>query len=193
MQLFQDKIELINQDESVILYKGFFDEIGDILSVLDTVNFSQNKIKMFGNEFDVPRLEAWFGNQAYTYTGVNLRPQNFPKWLMDIQLKITKITGHKFNSVLINKYRCGKDYVSWHQDNEPELGADPVIASLSFGATRRFRLRNLTDKNRLIEANLNHGDLLVMGPGIQHNWQHEAPKSKKVQDVRYNLTFRDLQ
>ena len=56
MQLFQDKIELINQDESVILYKGFFDEIGDILSVLDTVNFSQNKIKMFGNEFDVPRL-----------------------------------------------------------------------------------------------------------------------------------------
>jgi alkylated DNA repair dioxygenase AlkB len=178
----------------VTLYKGFFDDLdlAKIISDLESVKYNQNKIIMYGKEHLVPRLEAWFGKSGYSYTGVNLKPQNSPKWLLDIQAQITQITSLDFNSVLINKYRDGSDYVSWHQDNEKELGIDPIIASLSFGETRNFKLRNVGNKDLKVDVKLEHGDLLIMGPSIQTNWQHELPKSKTKNGCRYNLTFRTI-
>jgi alkylated DNA repair dioxygenase AlkB len=194
MQLFKEKIELVNQDGIVTLYKGHFDEFSssEIIKHLEEIEFSQNKITMYGKEHLVPRLEAWFGESGYSYTGVNLKPQKSPDWLTSIQNKISKITSTKFNSVLINKYRSGSDYVSWHQDNEKELGVNPIIASLSFGGTRKFKLRHMRDKDLKVDIMLEHGDLLIMGPTIQTNWQHELPKSKVYNDTRFNLTFRYL-
>ena len=194
MQLFKEKINIVNQDGIVTLYKGFFDDLdlAKIISDLESVKYNQNKIIMYGKEHLVPRLEAWFGKSGYSYTGVNLKPQNSPKWLLDIQAQITQITSLDFNSVLINKYRDGSDYVSWHQDNEKELGIDPIIASLSFGETRNFKLRNVANKDLKVEVKLEHGDLLIMGPSIQTYWQHELPKSKANNNCRYNLTFRTI-
>jgi alkylated DNA repair dioxygenase AlkB len=93
--------------------------------------------------------------------------------------------------LLLNWYRDGNDSVSWHSDDEPELGADPVIASLSLGQTRRFELRHRQRKDlRKCVLELNHGSLLLMGKGLQRNWQHQIPKQPGLQGERLNLTFR---
>ena len=194
MQLLKEQIQLVNQDGIVTLYKGHFDELSspEIIKNLEEIEFSQNKITMYGKEHLVPRLEAWFGESGYTYTGVSLKPQKSPKWLDDIQSNISKITSTNFNSVLINKYRNGSDYVSWHQDNEKELGVNPIIASLSFGGTRKFKLRHIENKDLKVDIMLEHGDLLIMGAAVQTNWQHELPKTKVHNETRFNLTFRYL-
>lgn len=192
MQLFKSRTELLKDPGQLTLYKGYFDHHSEVLSHLDSLKFNQNKILMFGKEHLVPRLELWFGSKSYTYTGNKLKPEQTPNWLKPLQQKVTDLAGCEFNSVLINKYRDGLDYVSYHQDNEPELGSQPIIASLSFGATRKFRLRNLADNERKIQLSLEDGDLLIMGKDIQNQWQHELPKSKTINNTRYNLTFRYL-
>jgi alkylated DNA repair dioxygenase AlkB len=194
MQLFKDKIELIQHEGQVTLYKGYFDYFNSekIIANLESIKYNQNKIIMYGKEHLVPRLEAWFGESNYTYTGVELTPQKPPAWIDSVQKKITEISSIRFNSVLVNKYRDGSDYVSWHQDNEKELGLNPIIASLSFGGSRIFKLRNIKDKNLKVEIILDHGDLLIMGPKIQTHWQHELAKSKTYNNTRYNLTFRNI-
>jgi alkylated DNA repair dioxygenase AlkB len=188
MQLFNDKIELLENDGELTLYKGEFQSL-NLLPTLEQLNFQQNTITMFGKKYNVPRQELWFGDRAYTYTGLRLEPHRYPKWLLNIQTLIQKKCNCKLNSVLINKYRDGNDYVSYHQDNEPELGEKPIIVSLSFGDSRKFRLKNITT-SKVIEVILEDGDMLFMGPSIQENWKHELPKMKKSTSVRYNLTFR---
>jgi alkylated DNA repair dioxygenase AlkB len=192
MQLFKTKIELLDTEGELTLYKGHFDDALNVLNFLNQLEFNQNKITMFGKEHYVPRLELWFGHKSYSYTGLELTPQKFPVWLIELESKINALTGHSFNSVLINKYRDGNDYVSAHQDNEPELGENPIIASLSFGAVRTFRLKKLDSKIIKKEILLENGDLLIMGRNIQNHWKHELPKSKKIKSVRYNLTFRSI-
>ena len=192
MELFKSNTELLNSPGELIIYRGHFDDEEDILENLNQVNFIQNKIIMYGKEYLVPRLEAWFGDESYTYTGVKLKPLESPIWLNVLKAKVQTITGNQYNSVLINKYRNGDDYVSYHQDNEPELGRNPVIASLSFGSSRKFTLRSLADKNKKVEIELSHGDLLLMGQNIQYNWEHQLKKSTKSDGIRYNLTFRNI-
>ncbi len=111
--------------------------------------------------------------------------------LLLIQERIQKIVKLNFNSVLVNLYRDGKDSVSWHSDDEPELGNNPTIASVSFGAARRFLLRHKINKDlATVEISLNHGSLLIMKGSIQHFWKHQVPKTAKVKTERINLTFR---
>ena len=111
--------------------------------------------------------------------------------LQSIKNKIEKVSGSKFNSVLLNYYRDGKDSMGWHSDDEPELGKNPVIASLSFGQKRVFHLRHRFDKEiPKVKLNLDHGSLLIMAGETQHFWQHQIPKTARKIEGRINLTFR---
>ena len=113
--------------------------------------------------------------------------------LKKIKTRIEEVSEVKFNTVLLNLYRDGSDSNGWHSDDEPELGRNPVIASLSFGAERVFQLRNKSDKSLRKNILLEDGSLLLMKGATQHNWQHQIPKSKKITRPRINLTFRSIE
>ena len=183
-------------DGEVIFYQNFFEELESdrfFTTLLSTINWRQNRIKIFGREVDVPRLEAWYGDEekSYMYSGILMYPDAWTPSLVVIKEKVETVTEHKFNSVLINLYRNGKDSVSWHSDDEPELGMNPTIASVSFGATRRFQLRHKSNKDlETLEVALSHGSLLFMKGATQHFWKHQVPKTSRVLSERINLTFR---
>ncbi len=183
-------------DGEVIIYRNFFDELeSDQLfdELLDSINWRQDKIKMFGKEVKLPRLTAWYGDQgkSYKYSGINMNPDTWTPTLLSIKEKVEKVVELNFNSVLLNLYRNGKDYVSWHSDDEPELDRNPIIASVSFGETRRFQLKHKSNKDLdTVEVALTHGSLLFMKGATQHFWKHQVPKTSKVLTERINLTFR---
>lgn len=183
-------------DGEVIFYQNFFEELESdrfFTTLLSTINWRQNRIKIFGREVDVPRLEAWYGDEekSYMYSGILMYPDAWTPTLVAIKEKVEIVTEHKFNSVLINLYRNGRDSVSWHSDDEPELGINPAIASVSFGATRRFQLRHKSNKDlETLEIALSHGSLLLMKGETQHFWKHQVPKTSRVLSERINLTFR---
>jgi alkylated DNA repair dioxygenase AlkB len=156
------------------------------------IQWSQDILKMYGKEIYCPRYSAWYGNEGtnYSYSGLRLSPKPWNEGLLYLKQHIDRMAQIEFNSVLLNWYRDGDDYMGWHCDNEKELGKNPVIASLNFGATRRFLFRNKNDKTQKIEFHLKHGSLLIMKGAIQHFWEHSAPKEKAVKDARINLTFR---
>ena len=164
--------------------------------LLDTIafkniNWHHDKIKMYGKEIYLPRLSAWYGDsdKPYTYSGLTLQPKRWNEGLLYIKDQISKISGVNFNSVLMNWYRNGEDYLNWHTDAEKELGKNPVIGSVNFGEERDFLIR-LNDKSKKISIPLKHGTFLLMSGEMQHFWQHSIPKRKKVKGSRFNLTFR---
>ena len=117
----------------------------------ESLSFQQGTITLFGKTHPIPRLEAFFGidNQVYSYSGKTLETQSFTKELLEVKTLIEEISDEKLNCVLVNLYRDGKDSNGWHADNEPELGKNPVIASLSLGASRRFDLKHNTTKEKI--------------------------------------------
>jgi alkylated DNA repair dioxygenase AlkB len=183
-------------DGEVIIYQNFFEELKSeqlFNELISNMNWRQDKIKMFGKEFDQPRLTAWYGDEgkSYKYSGIIMNPESWIPALLLIKERIEKVIELNFNSVLVNLYRNGKDYVSWHSDDEPELGNNPTIASVSLGETRRFQLRHKSNKNLdTVEIALNHGSLLIMKGSTQHFWKHQVPKTSKLLKARINLTFR---
>lgn len=156
------------------------------------VPWSVHRIRMFGRWVDSPRLSCWMGDPGvrYRYSGALFEPEAWHPAVHALLPRLAAACGAPFNSVLINRYRDGRDYMGWHSDDEPELGAEPVIASLSLGATRRFLLRMKADHAVKHESRLTHGDLLVMCGDCQQVAQHALPKSAVVRDERINLTFR---
>lgn len=164
------------------------------------INWTHDQIKMFGKSVFVPRYSAWYGdkNAAYSYSGLKLQPNAWNEKLLFIKSHIEKLINTEkieeeniiFNSVLMNWYRDGQDSMGWHSDNEKELGQNPVIASVNFGATRRFLLRRIEHKQEKIEIALQNGSLLIMEGELQHFWQHAIPKESKIKENRINLTFR---
>lgn len=162
--------------------------------LLRATPWRQDSIRIMGREIAQPRLTAWYGDPGatYRYSGLTLSPQPFTPLLARIKAMIEAVSGERFNSALLNYYRDGADSVSWHRDAEPELGPDPVIASLSLGATRRFDMRRSDDRARRISLELEHGSLLLMGRGCQIHWQHQVAKTKAPVGARINLTFRRI-
>ena len=156
-----------------------------------TLPWQQESIMMFGRSVLQPRLQAWHGDAAYTYSGLTMTPHPWTAELMELKTRSEAIAEVKFNSVLANLYRHGQDSMGWHQDNEPELGRNPIIASINLGETRRFVLRNLHCKTQL-EYELSHGSLLIMAGELQHHWKHAVPKTAKPKGERINLTFRHI-
>lgn len=155
--------------------------------------WAQRSLRIAGREVMEPRLTAWYGEpgRRYTYSGLTLDPLPFSPFLRQLKMAIEAAAGEGFDSVLINRYRSGQDSVGWHADNEPELGPDPLIASLSLGAVRRFVLKERRGKER-VALDLPHGSLLLMGRGCQRDWLHSLPKTALPVGQRLNLTFRRL-
>jgi alkylated DNA repair dioxygenase AlkB len=150
------------------------------------------EVIIFGERRRVPRLVAWYGEPeaVYTYSGVRHEPLPFTADLVAIRERVERLSGARFNSALANLYRDGRDGMGWHADDEPELGRNPVIASVSFGATRRFTLRHRRRKDLKYSIDLEHGSLLVMEGPTQHHWLHALPKTAHEVGERINLTFR---
>jgi hypothetical protein len=130
---------------------------------------------------------------VYSWSGIEMRPRPWPESLHALRERLCRETGVAFNTVLANLYRNGADSVGWHADDEPELGDAPVIASVSLGAERDFRLRHRTRKDLAVKTiALPHGSLLLMRGGTQRMWKHQLPRRKRVTSARINLTFRLL-
>jgi alkylated DNA repair dioxygenase AlkB len=146
-------------------------------------------ITLFGKQVAQPRLTAWHGDAAYSYSGLQLAPLPFTPLLLEIKAAVETATHCRFNSVLLNYYRDGRDSMGMHADDEPELGRNPAIASLSFGATRTFILRHRRSQDTL-KLPLSSGSLLLMAGATQHHWLHGINKSARAQGPRINLTFR---
>ncbi|MFD2177480.1 alpha-ketoglutarate-dependent dioxygenase AlkB family protein [Veronia pacifica] len=187
------RIEL--DDESWLLWYPEFYPLHHATDLYDcienTLAWSQLPVTMFGRKLLQPRLQAWHGDHEYTYSGLTLPPSPMPDVLNEIKSECEKVSQATFNSVLVNYYRDGCDYMGWHQDNEKELGETPVIASVSLGETRRFVLRHLKTKEKK-EFELNSGSMLVMGGRTQTFWQHTVPKTAKPRRGRINLTYRKI-
>jgi alkylated DNA repair dioxygenase AlkB len=183
-------------DADLTLYEDFFtkEESNKIYRGLtDKIKWQQEQIKMFGKTLDEPRLTAWYGDtgKTYTYSGKTMTPQPWSANLKFIKERLEKETGIEFNSCLLNLYRNGKDSVGWHQDNEKELGKEPIIASISFGETRPFQLKHIDRKDLdKVDIQLTHGSFLLMKGSTQQKWKHQIPKTTKQIDPRINLTFR---
>jgi alkylated DNA repair dioxygenase AlkB len=160
-------------------------------SILSGSAWTQEFLKMYGRRIPFPRLTAWYGDSgaAYTYSGVRNEPHQWTPELRELRDRLAQRIGVRFNSVLLNQYRDGQDGLSWHSDDEPELGDEPLIASLSLGAVRQFQLKHRED-GELVSISLEHGSLLVMSGETQRRWQHRVPKERNVKSARINLTFR---
>ncbi|WP_246840588.1 alpha-ketoglutarate-dependent dioxygenase AlkB [Lacimicrobium sp. SS2-24] len=151
----------------------------------------QDSIRIYGKEVNIPRLQAWYGDPGanYRYSGLQMTPMPWTEALLQVKAACETQTQTRFNAVLANYYRDGSDSMGWHADDEPELGNEPVIASVSLGQSRNmdFKRRTGNEKYRLV---LNHGSLLIMAGTTQQYWQHALPKSRRPMDARINLTFR---
>ena len=157
-----------------------------------TIQWKQETIQMYGKLLNTPRLTAWYGenSKTYAFSGKKYDPHPWTPELLFIRQRVEQAAGMAFNSVLLNDYRNGNDSVSWHADDEPELGLNPVIASLSFWQARRFDVRHKQDHKLKYSVELENGSLLIMKGDLQHNWEHQVPKSAKAINERINLTFR---
>jgi alkylated DNA repair dioxygenase AlkB len=160
-------------------------------ALMAQIAWRQEVARIMGRQVPIPRLTAWHGEAGYVYSGIAMQPAAWTPALLQIKRCAELHARQAFNSVLLNLYRDGRDSVSWHADNEPGLGKNPVIASLSLGATRRFQLKHRRDGLR-VAIDLEHGSCLVMAGATQHHWLHQLPKTARPVGPRVNLTFRRM-
>ena len=182
--------------ESFLFPEFFSREEADVFftTLKGDLNWKQEPIWMFGKQVMQPRLTALYGDPTvpYGYSGIQMLPLAFTPALAAIHDRLQQFTQNNFTHVLCNYYRDGNDSMGWHRDNEPVLGKNPTIASLTFGATRSFQMRDYATKSTKIDLALSHGSLLLMSGESQHFWEHQLPKTKKTEAPRINLTFRKL-
>lgn len=173
---------LVAPDEA----ERLFDEL------LESTPWSQESVVVYGRRLPQPRLTAWFADDggSYTYSGLTLAATPWTQCLRRVREAVEAAAGIRFAAALANLYRDGKDSVSWHADDEPELGPTPVIGSVSFGATRAFQLRRRQDHDTKREIALASGSLLVMAGETQRHWVHQIPKTARPVGPRVNVTFR---
>ncbi|MFZ6646750.1 alpha-ketoglutarate-dependent dioxygenase AlkB family protein [Undibacterium sp. TJN25] len=193
------RLEAIPLPDADVSFARAFYAAGESAQYLDTLRreteWRHEKITVWGKEHLQPRLTAWYGDASsnYSYSGLSLERNPWTPTLLQIKADIEAISGYRFNSVLLNLYRDENDSVGWHSDNETELGRNPVIASLSFGQTRTFKMKH---KNRpelkTTSIQLTDGSLLLMAGTTQRFWQHAVDKEKKAMESRINLTFRHI-
>lgn len=196
MDLFNtDAFQNLLPFDGKVIHHGLILNTKDCQTFLElflNANFWKNdEFLMFGKHIKTQRKVAWFGdeNYEYTYSGATKKAFNWTPELLQLKELVEKTTGAKFNSCLLNLYHNGNEGLSWHTDNEKELGKNPTIASLTFGATRKFCFKHVKSKHK-IDVLLQPGSLLTMQENTQENWLHSIPKSKKIDKPRINLTFR---
>ncbi|MBO9739085.1 alpha-ketoglutarate-dependent dioxygenase AlkB [Xanthomonas axonopodis pv. begoniae] len=191
------KIEVALPGAQIRWQRGWLDAAqADALlqTLLAQVRWEVHRIRMFGRVVDSPRLSSWIGDAdaSYRYSGTQFAPQPWLAALQPVRARLQAETGHPFNSVLVNRYRSGSDAMGWHSDDEPELGAQPLIASVSLGATRRFAFKHRDDAALKQTLELGHGDLLLMGGDTQRYYKHALPRTARLVGERVNLTFRQI-
>jgi alkylated DNA repair dioxygenase AlkB len=157
--------------------------------LVDETAWREETVVVYGKRHLQPRLTAWHGDAAYTYSGLRLEPLPFTPLLQAIRAAVENATGHHFNSVLLNYYRNERDSMGMHSDDEPELGPEPAIASVSFGSTRTFVLRHKRTR-RTLKLDLTDGSVLLMAGQLQKHWLHGINKLSRPLGARVNLTFR---
>lgn len=181
-------------DTELMLYDNFFtkDESDHYYTtLLHTTPWREYTMEIYDKTVTVPRMISWYEDS--NNPGADLDKPDWTPELALIKERVEKETRLKFNCVLLNLYRNGKDGVAWHSDREQNFGKDAIIASVSFGETRMFRLRHKFRKNiPQVEIPLHHGSLLLMGGTTQSFWQHQVPKTAKDILPRINLTFRQI-
>jgi len=187
---------LVPFDGELYLIKQFYSlpESDRLFAQLQAeLSWQEETVFIYGRWVKVPRLMCWYGDKDawYRYSGVNHRPLPWSPVLQAIRERVERQCQCSFNSVLANMYRNGDDSMGCHADDEKELGLNPVIASLSFGDERLFKLHHKICKEKL-DIVLGHGDLLVMAGILQQHWMHSVPKTKKWKTPRINLTFREI-
>lgn len=157
------------------------------------IAWQQDPVKIFGKLHIPKRKVAWYGNKpfAYSYSGNTKIAEPWLPILTEIKTRVEELTRQSYNSCLLNLYPDGRSGMGWHTDNERELQEEGAIASVSFGATRRFVFRHLKTKEK-VEQVLEPGSILLMQGVTQQYWQHSLPKSAKVNEARINLTFRTI-
>ena len=159
----------------------------------DQIDWQYAQITVFGKRHWQPRLSAVHGDDgvSYTYSGLTLPTKKWSPLLDQIKRDLERATGHSFNSVLLNFYRDQNDSMGWHSDDEAALGPQPVIASVSFGATREFKLKHKSRADLpTVRLDLTNGSLLLMAGLTQRYWKHAVDKTRLATGPRINLTFR---
>ena len=162
--------------------------------LINQTPWRNDPITLFGKTYPQPRMTSLHGHttDAYGYSGIVMQPNPMSKPLLYIEKKLKEFTNEKFTTVLLNLYRDGNDSNGWHADNEKELGKNPVIASISLGASRFFHLKHNTKTYQKLKIELSHGSLLLMEGTTQHFWKHQVAKTTKIVAPRINLTFRKV-
>ena len=163
--------------------------------LLSEVQWRSDKIKMFGKEVTQPRLTGWYGDPGtvYTYSGLTMQPSRWTPALLELKSKVEQVCEQQFNSVLLNLYRTGRDHMSYHADDERELGSNPTIASLSLGQKRIFQIKHRHQKDLTpLKFDLASGSLIIMKGEMQKFWLHRINPTKKEVGPRINLTFRRI-
>lgn len=192
MDLLQN---ILPKDGDVNFFPHMFTEAESdvyINELKEAIEWKQEPITIYGRTVMQPRLTAWYGDpgKIYTYSGITMQPLAWTPALLKIKQRIETVSPVVFNSALLNLYRDQRDSMGWHRDNEKELGINPVIGSVSFGATRTFQFRHYIDKSLRQSLELTHGSLLLMKGETQHHWEHSLPKRTKEIGLRVNITFR---
>lgn len=165
----------------------------NMVELLENLDLKQESIRIFGKTVLQPRLSRFYADEgvSYTYSQQAFIGEKWTEELQELKTSIEEKAATCFNSALVNYYRNGNDSMGLHADNEPELGINPTIASMNFGASRKMVFRKNGRKEKM-EVLLNHGDLLLMSGTLQHTWKHEIPKQLKIQEPRLNITFRKI-
>jgi alkylated DNA repair dioxygenase AlkB len=162
-------------------------------AIIDDTEWRQEEITVYGKPYLQPRLSAWYGDLAYSYSGIRLEPLPWTPTLLDIKHRVEALVKHQFNSVLLNYYRDQNDSMGMHSDDERELGPQPAIASLSLGEERTFLLKHKSRKDlKSVKLALAAGSLLLMQGQTQQYWQHGINKERLACAPRINLTFRTI-
>ncbi|WHR58912.1 alpha-ketoglutarate-dependent dioxygenase AlkB family protein [Acinetobacter haemolyticus] len=200
MQLFDIEAD---PEQNYLPYDGTVQYYGKVVqtaaadhyfeALLHTIAWENDQALIFGKLFTTKRKVAWYGDRRFEYTYSNMNKYALPWTVELIELKalIETLTGETFNSCLLNLYHSGEEGMAWHSDGETDLKKNGAIASLSFGAERKFAFKHKQSKEK-VELYLEHGSLLVMKDVTQTHWLHRLPPTKKVSTARINLTFRTI-
>jgi alkylated DNA repair dioxygenase AlkB len=189
-------INILNKDGTVNYYGKILssEEANQYFGLLmQNILWERDEVIIFGKHITTKRKVAWYGDSQYLYSYSNMTKQAlaWTKELSELKQIVEEYAGTKFNSCLLNLYHDGNEGMGWHSDDEKPLGKNNTIASLSFGAERKFSFKHKQTK-QIVSLVLEHGSLLIMKDSTQSNWLHSLPKSKNITEPRINLTFRTM-
>jgi alkylated DNA repair dioxygenase AlkB len=200
MDLFS---ELPDKEQNILPKDGIVNYYGQVFNrtdadlyfqkLMEEISWENDQAVVFGKLIVTKRKVAWYGDRhfSYTYSNVTKTAKPWTAALLELKQKCEEITGETYNSCLLNLYHDGNEGMAWHSDSEKDLKKNGAIASLSFGAERKFAFKHKVERT-VIGLPLAHGSLLVMKGETQNHWVHRLPPTKRVNTARVNLTFRTI-